>query len=57
MPKYMLVMKGEDGEVWAKFFEELEEADNYRFTAELNGAYAEMYERTGALFSQEYKII
>ena len=57
MPKYMLVIKDEDGEVTARFFEKLSEADSYRFTAEQNGAYAEMYERTGALFSREYKII
>lgn len=57
MPKYMLVIKDEDGEVSAKFFKEFYDADEYRWTVEQNGAYAEMYERTGALFSREYRII
>lgn len=57
MPKYMLVIKDEAGEVLARFFENLSQADNYRFNAEQNGAYAEMYERTDAPFSREYKII
>lgn len=57
MPKYMLVIKNENGEVSAKFFERLRDADIYRITAEQNGAYAEMYERTGAPFTREYRII
>lgn len=57
MPKYMLVIKTEDGEVSVKFFDRLREADIFRFTAEQNDAYTELYERTGAPFTREYRII
>lgn len=46
MPKYMLVIKDDDGDTHAHFYETYAEADGSRMDAEVSlGWYVEMYKR------------
>ena len=55
MAKYMVVVKTDDGETFANFFEEYIKAENYRMDCECGmGWYAEVYERVETECGREY---